>query len=375
MQNNSKDLFDDSTMSFGEHLEVLRVHLVKALIGLFICVIGALFFGSSIVGVVRSPIDSALIKYGVTPDQQVDVPDDFSYMDSLKKMFGAGEDKPVENENQEPEPETVQSAVPISSEGTIVVKIDAIALAKSLQEALPDIKFETADGAEQKIIELAITAPEFANLQNELATLNKTLELVQERQAKPVTLTVQEAFITYLKVSFIAGLVIASPWVLYQMWLFVATGLYPHEQKYVYIYLPMSIFLFLGGSMFCFFLVFPFVLEFMLSFNAMLDVHPQIRLSEWISFAVTLPLMFGISFQLPLVMLFMERISIFEVADYREKRRMSILVIAIVSMLMTPADPTSMLLMMLPLLLLYELGILLCGFSPKVKSPFDEDGS
>jgi sec-independent protein translocase protein TatC len=121
--------------------------------------------------------------------------------------------------------------------------------------------------------------------------------------------------------------------------------------------------------LFCFFLVFPFVLDFLLKFNKMLQVVPQIRLSEWISFAVMLPLMFGLSFQLPLVMLFLERISIFEAADYREKRRIAVLVISIISMMMTPADPMSMIMMMIPLVLLYELGIWMCSVSA-VKSPF-----
>jgi sec-independent protein translocase protein TatC len=74
--------------------------------------------------------------------------------------------------------------------------------------------------------------------------------------------------------------------------------------------------------------------------------------------------MFGISFQLPMIMLFLERISVFNVTDYREKRRMAILVIAFLSMIMTPADPMSMLMMMFPLVLLYEFGIGLCVFRP-----------
>ena len=134
----------------------------------------------------------------------------------------------------------------------------------------------------------------------------------------------------------------------------------------------MSLTLFLGGVVFCFFAVFPFVLHFLLSFNAWLGVQPQIRLSEWISFAIILPLMFGISFQLPMVMLFLERISIFDAVTYRQKRRMAVLVIAILSMFLTPADPMSMLLMMFPLIVLYELGIILCAYSP-VKSPFEAE--
>ena len=134
----------------------------------------------------------------------------------------------------------------------------------------------------------------------------------------------------------------------------------------------MSTILFLVGVVFCFYAVFPFVLSFLLGFNSMLDVQPQIRLSEWISFAVTLPLMFGVSFQLPLVMLFLERISIFEVNAYREKRRMAVLVIAFLSMMLTPADPMSMLLMMIPLVFLYEFGIMLCSLGAK-KSGFEDE--
>ncbi|WP_298868520.1 twin-arginine translocase subunit TatC [uncultured Gimesia sp.] len=314
MKPHSHDLFDESTMSFGDHLESLRVHLWKALIGLAICVVGALFIGHKIVEVVRAPIDSALKEY------------------NLDKL-------PRENED---ETENVQK--------------------ESIDELIVSLGSKTEPTAETKALQKILRDYQFR------------LNSIEETMAEPVTLAVQEAFTTiYLKVSFIAGLVFASPWVIYQIWLFVAAGLYPHERKYVYIYLPISIFLFLGGALFCFYAVFPFVLNFLLSFNKLLGVNPQIRLSEWISFAVTLPVMFGLSFQLPLIMLFMERISIFTVKDYHEKRRMAILIISIISMLMTPADPMSMVLMMLPLILLYELGILMCKFFPNANaSPFDD---
>ena len=179
----------------------------------------------------------------------------------------------------------------------------------------------------------------------------------------------------YIKVALVAGLVLSSPWIFYQIWQFVAAGLYPHERKYVHIYLPMSIGLFLGGALFCFFVVIPYVLDFLFSFNAWLNLVPQIRITEWISFAVVLPIMFGVSFQLPLVMLFLERISIFNVQIYREKRRISILVISIISMVLTPSDPVSMMLMLIPLCLLYEFGIVLCRMQPPKVSPFEIDAA
>ncbi len=174
----------------------------------------------------------------------------------------------------------------------------------------------------------------------------------------------------YLKVSVVTGLVLTSPWVFYQLWMFVAAGLYPHERHYVYKYLPLSVFLFVGGALFAFFAVIPFVLTFLFQFNAWLELRPEMKIGTWLNFAMFLSLMFGISFQLPLVMVFLEKLTIFEAKDYREKRRMSILAISIISMLLTPSDPISMVLMMVPLIILYELGIVLCGAPEPAKGPF-----
>ena len=348
----SKDLFDDSTMSFGEHLEILRVHLWKAIIGMVICVIGTLYYGDHVIRIIRTPIDEALVRHGAKQN----ISDDVGGLgfQSVIDFFQGKEPEP------KPEPPPASDA--------IVVNVSVNQLAAALHTVRPEqwpapekiepAKSEpkttsedsdTAESTEPETVAITLNAPEFARLR----------ELEQELN-RPVTLNVQEAFMTYLKVSVVAGFVVASPWIFYQIWLFVAAGLYPHERKYVYIYLPLSLGLFLFGAYFCFELVFPFVLDFLLRFNHTIAVQPQIRLSEWISFAIMLPLMFGLSFQLPLVMLLLERLSIFEVADFQEKRRMAILIIAIVSMMLTPADPMSMLLMMFPLVVLYELGIVMC---------------
>ena len=355
----SRDLFDDSTMSFGEHLEVLRIHLWKALIGLFVCVIGSLFVGDRVIDIVRKPIDDALRE-----QNEIDAIDDTGEVtlstiwEQLKQSFS---EQPASAPDEEPPP----APEPELSPNEIRIEVSAAELAAALNRSIKPSaaakEFEFSPGEPEGSIELVIAAPEF-----------QQLERVVEDQNRAVTLTVQEAFMTYLKVSFITGLVIASPWVIYQLWLFVAAGLYPHERKYVYIFLPISIGLFFTGACFCFFAVFPFILNFLLGFNKILHVVPQIRLSEWISFAVLLPVMFGISFQLPLVMLFLERISVFSVTDYREKRKMAVLAISIISMFLTPADPMSMLMMMFPLLFLYELGILMCAMSP-TQTAFTEE--
>lgn len=359
-----KDLFDDTAMSFGEHLEVLRIHLFKAILGLVVCVIAALFFGDRIIDVVRGPIDAALKRHGVA-NQAADDLGSFDLWKTLQDWWKG--ELPEENETagadsgegKSPEKDSEPEHRPV----TLEIRVED--LIEALREVEPDQLPERAaqDVDPEKRVRLKVVIPE-------LRRLETTVE--ESTALRPVTLNVQEAFLTYLKVSIVSGLVLASPWIFYQLWLFVAAGLYPHERRYVYTYLPLCLILFFSGAAFCFFMVFPFVLDFLLGFNKMIGVVPQIRLSEWISFALMLPLMFGLSFQLPLVMLLLERLSIFDVKDYREKRRMAILVISIVSMLMTPADPMSMLMMMVPLIGLYELGIVLCGISP-ARNPFPEE--
>ena len=358
----NRDLFDDSTMTFGEHLEALRVHVWKALVGMIFGVIICLFVGNHIVGFLRQPIDDALRRNNMPTAK-----DDLGGMDFagfLKQLF-SGEEKKEEvvPEINEPAIDELQVEVPLQS---LVAAIEAVApgtvksppavpAATNAADAESDNGEEQGEdvAAQPVTIPLVLKAPEF-----------ELFRKTADRFNRPVALKVEEAFLTYIKVSLVAGFALTSPWIFYQIWLFVAAGLFPHERKYVYTYLPMSLGLFLVGGLFCFYLVMPIVLDFLISFNKWIGVELQPRLSEYISFVLMLPVMFGISFQLPLVMLFLERIGIVSVEGYTENWRMAVLVISIVSMLLTPSDPQSMLLMMFPLIFLYIGGIQLCRFNP-----------
>src|SRR5206468_7459649 len=131
---------------------------------------------------------------------------------------------------------------------------------------------------------------------------------------------------------------------------FVAAGLYRHERHYVKKFLPISLGLFLGGVFLCFFGVLPITLSFLLEFNVWLGIEPTLRLSDWMSFATILPLVFGVCFQTPLIMLFLALIGIFTVDHYRSKRKIAILVIVIAGPLLTPSPaPRSMLPLPVPL--------------------------
>jgi sec-independent protein translocase protein TatC len=193
------------------------------------------------------------------------------------------------------------------------------------------------------------------------------------RPPQPTSLTPTEPFTVYFKVSAYAGLVLASPWVFYQLWAFVAAGLYPQERRLVRVYLPVSLGLFLAGVALCELVVLPWGVRYLLSYNEWLNMAAAVRFSEWLYFATLMPLVFGFAFQTPLVMLFLDRVGIAGADTYRRHRRMALFLLALVAALLAVApDWYSMVALMLPLWGLYELGILLCRLSPRPEPWPDE---
>ncbi len=112
-----------------------------------------------------------------------------------------------------------------------------------------------------------------------------------------ISLAPLETMTIFFMVCLVAGLVIASPWVFYQLWAFIAAGLYRHERHYVTKFLPFSLGLFLSGVFLCFFSVLPVTLSFLLDFNVWLGIEPTLRLADWMSFATILPLVFRSAFR------------------------------------------------------------------------------
>jgi sec-independent protein translocase protein TatC len=188
--------------------------------------------------------------------------------------------------------------------------------------------------------------------------------IIESRQYL-TTLSVQEGFVVYFKVQILCGIVLASPFILYQFWMFVGAGLYPHEKRYIYIFFGPSLVLFIGGVLLCQFLVLPGTVKALLKFNEMLGFDPDIRLHEWLGLAIILPLVFGISFQTPLVMIFLNRIGMFSAHDYLTKWRMACFILAIFAALVTPTpDAVTMLYLFIPMFSLYLAGIVFCHFFP-----------
>jgi Tat protein translocase TatC len=184
-------------------------------------------------------------------------------------------------------------------------------------------------------------------------------EILEARQLKLMVISYLEPFNAYLKVSMIFGIAITIPFLLYEMWKFVGAGLYSNEQKYVVLFLPFSIGLFLFGGGFGYYIMIPIGLEFLAGWG-IAEVNLNITLANYIGLFFTLTLVLGLVFQTPLVMIFFNKIGAVDVATLRRMRRVSIFVGVCLAVVLTPPDPFSWSLMALPMIILYEVGILLC---------------
>ena len=247
-----------------------------------------------------------------------------------------------------------------------------------------------------------------------------------EQQLNAIGIT--EVFMTYLQICIICAVVVAGPWLVYQLWLFVAAGLYPKERKTITKYIPLSVALLVSGVLFVYFLVLPLTVDFFLTFNSGIPlpsggspakvvdnaqlplrfpaidgdpVNPpdgaawynipeerlkiiihgetrvlqfssqnliasQFTLDDYIGFVLTFMLVFGLAFQLPLVLLALVRVGLVEIDFLRKQRRIVYFVMAIVAAVIAPGDVvTSMLALLIPLLVLYEFGIWLAQWGEK----------
>ena len=173
-----------------------------------------------------------------------------------------------------------------------------------------------------------------------------------------------DKLMAHLKISGLAGIILSCPFWFYELWKFVAPGLYQKERKWAYGFVTFGSILFLVGISFAYFLVFPMAFKYLLGFGGNTD-SPMITIQEYISFFMTTSLVFGLAFEMPLVITFLGMIGVVDAKFLANKRRYAFMVLAVVSAIFTPPDVLSMLLMLVPMALLYELSILLVRFLGK----------
>jgi sec-independent protein translocase protein TatC len=333
-----EDLFAHTRMSLGDHIEVLRVHLIRALLGFVVAFCISLLFGQWLSRFIAAPVETELMKF-------------------YQRRLDTAQQKAKEGRK-----EYEMANVPKER----VLKLNRRDLFNALGLPEPQV-----DGGNEQ---------EWVEVKEQFRPLERVVEqgIAQQLLIRPPLLSaldITEGFIVFFKVCAYAAIVMASPWVFWQLWSFIAAGLYPHEKKLVHVYLPISLGLFLAGVCLAEFVVIPKAVEYLLDFDEWMHVEPDLRLSPWLSFALMTPLVFGIAFQTPLIMFFLERIGIVDVSLYVKHRRIAIFILAVIAAFLAAApDAFNMLALAVPLWCLYELGILLCKWMPRPPSEVpDED--
>jgi len=172
----------------------------------------------------------------------------------------------------------------------------------------------------------------------------------------------QETFLTYLKVSFFAAFFITCPFILMQVWRFIAPGLYRHEKAAIVPYLVLTPILFFLGGMLVYYLIMPLAIKFFLSFestglNTSLPIQLEAKVNEYLSLIMKLIFAFGLSFQLPVVLSLLARIGVVDAKFLRDRRKYVVIIIFAAAAILTPPDPITQIGLAIPLLILYELSI------------------
>ena len=184
----------------------------------------------------------------------------------------------------------------------------------------------------------------------------------------PITFGVTEPFITTVTLSVYAGLLLAMPVILYQLYAYVLPSFSPHERRVVLPFMLMVPFLFIGGVVFAYFVVVPAATSFLLNFNAD-EFNIEVRAREYYSFFALTLIAVGVLFQIPVGVLAVTRLGIVTPETLARNRRYAVLAIAVVAMLLPGTDLVTMLVSMLPLLLLFEFSLILARIFGRPREP------
>ena len=371
--NYPEDIFDESRMSFGDHIEELRSRLIKALYGLgFFLMIGFILdYTGDALGMPNLGIGRPMMKV-ITEPAEAQVRAFYDRRTERARVKLNAERPPLT------EIERVRAKFEANDRDLSKLTDAEKTILRGSSEPLP-IRIPVK--ALEKAFGLTAKDPEQAHLDVVIETypqhlhyLNTKGETLFENRQYMKTQSAQEAFMVYFKVSLLCGVVLGSPWIFYQLWAFIAAGLYPHEKRYVHLYLPTSVGLFIAGALLCQFLVLPGAVKALIAFNDWIDLDPDLRMNEWLGFALILPVVFGLSFQTPLVMFFLSRIRFLTHKVFLSYWRTAVFVLAVFAAIITPTpDVVTMMYLFVPMFGLYMVGVLVCYWFPPKKWDDEDD--
>ncbi len=368
----------DPPMTIGAHLEELRLHVLKALGWVGLALLVCLGFQEQLMRLALLPHQrvvraleqearardmSAILAARLVERAQEVLGEDAALERALE---GADRARAIAREKARPAHD----------------RLEALAAAQvAVRARLDDLRARLEAAAREDPPEAA----RLAALDDELAAARAEAEALRAEVARDVrplldkhavapkltlqSLRPQDTFLAFLKLSIVAALFLASPLVVRQLWRFISTGLYPHEKRHVSLFAPLSFGAFITGFMFGYLVLIPLGLRFLASYAPPDLIVGEYSIEGYLSLFITLSLVTGAIFELPLIMCFLALIGVVTADGFRRIRRYAILVAFVVAAILTPPDPVTQTLLAIPLLLLYELGIWLGALVERARRP------
>lgn len=210
----------------------------------------------------------------------------------------------------------------------------------------------------KSVLALAVAfAACFSVAEQIFAVLAAPLRRLQIHDLTLIGTAVTEAFFTKMKVAFAAAVIVASPVLLWQLWQFIAPGLYEHEKRYTRSFVLFGSLFFIAGAAFCYFVVVQEGLGFLLHRYEVIDIQPLLQIGDYLSLVSRLVLAFGVMFELPVLAFFLARVGVIDHRFLLRHSRYAVIAIALLAAVLTPPDLISQILLMVPLAFLYALSI------------------
>lgn len=175
-----------------------------------------------------------------------------------------------------------------------------------------------------------------------------------------------DKFMAHIKLAFIGGMILASPFWLFQLWKFISPALYKDEKKYALGFIFFGTFQFILGILFSYFIVLPMAFKFLMTFGGSID-KPMITIDSYLGFFTQTSLIFGFTFEMPVVITFLGILGVISQEFLKKNRKYAIVLIGVAAAIAAPPDALSMVLLLVPLWIMYELSVFLVGFFEKQK--------
>jgi len=396
-------------MSLGDHLEELRARLILGMVGLFLGMIVCLFFGKALIGVMSRPFEGQIEKLRkankvlVLDDEPVKTSEyvqavlvthsdedgyrtytsHISIADLLSRLEkvpveGPAADTPAKSDEAKPSEVKAGEVKPGEAKTGEVKPGEAKPKEANAKEAEP------GKGAEKESDALPVrqaaviahhpdtgfvvyaTAQQVGEVLEQLTKSGALVESGPGQSNRPtmaviVTQKPTEGFMVYMKTSMLFGILLTSPWLIWQIWAFVSAGLYKREKRYVHTVAPISGALFITGGMFFMLCVAPMMMGFLIRFDAAMGMQSFWSLEKYINMVFTMTLVFGAMFQMPIALVFAERLGLISIEAMTKNRKFVILGIVFVAAIATPSpDVVSQIALAIPLYGLYEASIFYC---------------